>query len=410
MDSFRESIAAFRDRHPAWAETRHDFQAGERVLVALSDPAATVSAILDAWEAGATVALADPSWPRDRRTEARARARPHRVLGWEDSCEAPDDREETAETWVATGGTTGGLNFCRHDAVTLSAAALGLRDHLGGGALDSVGALPLWHVSGLMPLVRAIVTGGTFPVLSDWRLVGAGAPDGEQDRWLLSLVPTQLEGLLQAGSAEPLRTFRAIFVGGAGMGESLIDAAREAGLPVCRCYGATETAAMVTVQRLGDFLAGDDSCGVALPHVDVAIIAGRVAVRATSLFRGYVGQPTRTDPILALSDAGVLDEQDRLTILGRLDRVAISGGEKVDLERVETVLRGIAGVRDAAVRAVPDTTWGERLEALVATDLSRDSIEGTARESLASAERPRTWFLQAGGIRSGAGKPVWPTS
>ena len=58
-------------------------------------------------------------------------------------------------------------------------------------------------------------------------------------------------------------------------------------------------------------------------------------------------------------DAGIL-ENGVLTVLGRLDRVITSGGLKIDLDAVESVVRGIAGCSQAMVIHIPDSEWGVR--------------------------------------------------
>ena len=55
----------------------------------------------------------------------------------------------------------------------------------------------------------------------------------------------------------------------------------------------------------------------------------------------------------------------RLHLVGRRDRLIISGGEKIDPHEVEVVIRQQAGVRDVlAVIGWPDPEWGQLLVAL----------------------------------------------
>jgi O-succinylbenzoic acid--CoA ligase len=49
-----------------------------------------------------------------------------------------------------------------------------------------------------------------------------------------------------------------------------------------------------------------------------------------------------------------------LTVLGRRDRVIISGGLKVDLDAVETVVRLIYACSGAFAVHIPDSEWGVR--------------------------------------------------
>jgi O-succinylbenzoic acid--CoA ligase len=48
-------------------------------------------------------------------------------------------------------------------------------------------------------------------------------------------------------------------------------------------------------------------------------------------------------------------------ILGRADRVIISGGLKVSLDRVEYLGSELPGVQELSAVAISDQTWGERV-------------------------------------------------
>jgi acyl-CoA synthetase (AMP-forming)/AMP-acid ligase II len=57
---------------------------------------------------------------------------------------------------------------------------------------------------------------------------------------------------------------------------------------------------------------------------------------------------------------------------------------------VETVLRAIPGVRDAAVIGVPSGRWGEAVTAFVVTDgLTSSQISDAVARSLAPFKRPK---------------------
>ena len=93
-------------------------------------------------------------------------------------------------------------------------------------------------------------------------------------------------------------------------------------------------------------------------------------MRGPMLFDGYDGDPAATAEALAdgwflTSDAGRLDEDGRLHVLGRLDDMVISGGVNVPTPAVAARLREHPGVADAAVVGVPDEEWGQRVVAFV---------------------------------------------
>jgi O-succinylbenzoic acid--CoA ligase len=320
----------------------------EPSVIATVDPRRFQAEFAAAVAAGGPVFLADPAWGETERTAfASLVARPD---------EGPDD----GSGWLAvpTGGTSGRLKLARHDAATLAAAVQGLRGGLSIQKVDAVSLLAPHQVGGLMAWLRAVLTGGNYRPAT-WARVAAGerpAPGG-----FLSLVPTQLARLLDdAGAVAWLREFDGLFVGGGPMWPALIEASAAAGLPLAPAYGATETAAMITVLPPADFLAGGRGCGPALPHGRVSLSeTGLIEVTGASLFRGYWPERRAEHESWLSGDRGGFDDRGSLHVLGRADAVIVTGGKKVDPWEVETMLRDGAEGRDLAVLGLPDPDWGE---------------------------------------------------
>jgi O-succinylbenzoic acid--CoA ligase len=181
---------------------------------------------------------------------------------------------------------------------------------------------------------------------------------------VISLVPTQLQRLLGSRTATAwLRRFELILLGGGPVWPGLADAAARARLRISLSYGMTETAAMVAALRPDEFLAGERSCGLGLPHARLRIgRAGVVRVGGGSLFRGYAGGP-RCRGDFGTGDLGAIDKRGRLSIIGRRDDVIITGGKKVHPGDVEAALRATGRLTDVVVVGVPDAEWGEMVVA-----------------------------------------------
>jgi O-succinylbenzoic acid--CoA ligase len=228
---------------------------------------------------------------------------------------------------------------------------------------------------------------------------------------LLSLVPTQLGRLLaeDAGRAW-LAGCRVIWVGGAPLPEFLAAAARRAALPLAPCYGATETAAMVTALAPADFLAGATGCGRPLPDVRLRTGAdGALEVRTARLSPGWLeGGSLRPLPLVGegwwrSGDGAVLDGEGALHLRGRLDGALLSGGVTVFPEPLEERLMeeaAAAGLPLAAalLLAEDDPEWGQRLVALVrpAVGVAPDPLLAALAALVAAwppAERPRRWLV-----------------
>lgn len=303
---------------------------------------------------------------------------------------------------VATGGTTGRLRWARHTWTTLHASADGFLRFFGPDAAEGVCVLPLYHVGGLMTVVRAMV-GARRVTFGDYRNLGGTLtiPPGAT----VSLVPTQLGRLLNdSGAVAALLAAGRILLGGAPASVAVLEAARSLQLPVAPCYGMTETAALVAAQRPERFLAGEAGVGEPLPHVvlqwgepvgkdrDLPPAARRLGIGSAAVCHGY--WPEQVDfsrePFWT-SDAASLDSQGNLHILGRLDRIIISGGENVDAARVEGILERFPPVVAAVVLGIPDPDWGERVVAVVETveGLDEQALKAWAADHLAAHERPK---------------------
>lgn len=310
---------------------------------------------------------------------------------------------------IATGGTSGGVKFARHDERTLGAAARGFCAHFGIERVNAVDVLPAYHVSGLMARVRCAATGGTH-VAWDWKRLEAGERPERKDKdgdWVISLVPTQLQRLLgSAKSVAWLRGFRAMFVGGGPVWPELAETAARAELPVSLSYGTTETAAMVAALQPEEFLAGARSCGGVLPHARISIEPdGAVRIGGESVFRGYwpeasAGREVKTE------DLGRFDERGQLQILGRRDAVIITGGKKVQPAGVELALRASGEFDDVAVVGVPDAEWGEIVVACYPAAGRQPDLRRVAEKmaELAGALRPKRYAALADWPRSAQGK------
>jgi O-succinylbenzoic acid--CoA ligase len=167
-----------------------------------------------------------------------------------------------------------------------------------------------------------------------------------------------------------------------------------------------------------EFMVGREGVGRALPHARVEVVdeasgeivpvgeAGRIQVRASSLFRGYHLETGTPSEVLLTADRGVLAADGSLMVLGRIDAIINTGGEKVDPAEVEAAIRATGLVRDVAVVGVPDAEWGEIVVAMIvgAPPGSEPEIAARAGARLSPPQRPKRWVHVAALPRTGAGK------
>jgi O-succinylbenzoic acid--CoA ligase len=281
------------------------------------------------------------------------------------------------DPWVVeTSGSTGTPKrvLLPRAAVLASVAASARR--LGGSGRWLL-ALPASYVAGLQVVCRSLVAGHE-PVLLEDDFAAATEALGDVDRFV-SLVPTQLRRLLDT-DADALRTFHTVLLGGGPIDPALRVRAAEAGVRVVSTYGSAETAGGCVYD------------GLPLDGVAVAIgSGGRVRIGGPTLFSGYDGDPARTAEVLVdgwflTSDAGRLDEDGRLQLLGRIDDMVVSGGVNVPAAVVAARLREHPAVREAEVLGVPDEEWGNRVVAFVVGEVSAQDARDWVGE-----RHPRAW-------------------
>ncbi len=209
--------------------------------------------------------------------------------------------------------------------------------------------LPLSHVGGLSILVRSAIY-ATTAVLHD----GFDAPAVVDEltrgkATLVSVVPTTLTRLLDAGLREP-PALRAALVGGAQIPRALLERARAAGVPTVTTYGLTEACSQVTTSGPALFCTR-----VRTSEEHEILVAGPTVAPGQADSDGW----------LHTGDLGTLDERGHLTVTGRAADTIVTGGENVAPTEVEDVLATHPAVADVAVHGTPDEEWGERVVATI---------------------------------------------
>lgn len=337
-----------------------------------------------------------------------------------DPCDVAEQIDAPLPTGTAlvirTSGSTGVPKAVALSASSLLASARFTHEALGGAGGWLVN-LPSHLISGAQMLVRSTVS-GIDPVFAD----GPFDPESllyaaermNAERRYVSLVPVQFSRLLDhaeqdPAAAEAVRRFDAVLVGGQAVSLELRRRAHELGVALRRSYGMTETSGGCVYD------------GVEIGDTRVRIRAGEVQLAGSTLALGYVGEPELTATHF-VEEAGRDGEVTRwyrtgdagellggmLTVTGRLDRVLVSGGVNVSLDRIEEVARSLPGWESAIALSAPHPEWGERpilVVETVAGAVPFDDVRAAIRDRLGTAATPE-WANEMAQIpRLPSGKP-----
>ncbi|MDQ5834395.1 MAG: AMP-binding protein [Actinomycetota bacterium] len=237
--------------------------------------------------------------------------------------------------------------------------------------------LPLHHVGGLNVLIRSVIHCTTVVLHERFETERVKATLEAGEVTLVSLVPTMLQRLRDAG-LNRAPGLRAIALGGGPIAPGLLDWATEHGIPAVPVYGMTETCSQV--------VAG--SPGRALRGVELRVAGdGELLIRGPMVARGAIGE----DGWLHTGDLGRLDEAGLLRVDGRKKELIVTGGENVAPLEVEQALLAHPAVADAGVAGLPDAIWGEAITAFVVlrSPASADELLDWCRERLAPFKVPK---------------------
>jgi O-succinylbenzoic acid--CoA ligase len=224
-------------------------------------------------------------------------------------------------------------------------------------------SLPLYHVSGLSILFRCMLASASVYLAAHQEDLLLGLKAGLISH--LSLVPIQLERLLDAGA--DFSAVKAIVIGGDSLPKHLHKRALLADLPIFESYGLTETASMVWVKNCRFEQAGE-----VLPHAVIEVAEdGEIMVGGSSLFDGYVSpaglvESPLCEGLFPTGDLAGLSSLGQLQlIIGRKSNRIISGGENIQVEEIERAIEEHPLVEKCVVVGVRDEAFGARPEAYV---------------------------------------------
>jgi len=252
-------------------------------------------------------------------------------------------------------------------------------------------ALPIFHVHGLFIASHCALLNGT-PML--W----LSKFDPEQVQRVLAEatvmmgVPTFYTRLLadETFPRTSLDHIRVFICGSAPLTEVVFKQwEHRTGHRILERYGMSETIINTTNPLDGERVPG--TVGFGLPGLELRIAdesgqalpagqVGTIEVRGPSVFGGYWRMPEKTaeeirdNGYFITGDLGMLDDDGRLSIVGRSKDLVITGGYNVYPKEVEGVIDNMPAVSESAVIGVAHPDFGEGVVAVVVPAAGKVSL------------------------------------
>src|ERR1700722_2970912 len=347
-------------------------------------------------------------------------------------------------TMFYTSGTTGhpkGAVGTHHNAITnlMNLFFVGARSvmRFGGGNVDETGesipnagllSVPLFHATGcLATMITNTASGGKLVMMHHFDAGQALALIESERLTMFGGVPTIAMQILDHPDFSKFDTssVKSVSYGGAPAPPELvrrIQAAFPTGQPG-NGYGLTETSAAVCLNGGADYVAKPDSCGPALPVVELAIIPevfdgdeptselasgpsviGELWIKGPNVVRGYWNKPEETAKAftrgwLRSGDIARIDDEGFVFIVDRAKDMIIRGGENVYSVVVEAAIFDHPDVADCAVFGLPHRTMGEEVAAVIVLRPGRvieaEEITRHVANHLARFQVPTRIFFRA---------------
>jgi O-succinylbenzoic acid--CoA ligase len=322
-----------------------------------------------------------------------------------------DDRSRNHSLLIRTSGTTGTSRVVELNWENLVESARASRERLGTRSDDLWFApLPVHHIGGIAPLIRSLYN-GTATAFESYSSEKLKRRLTEDPITVVSLVPTMLRDLVEAGLDGGQTQLRTVLVGGAPAEAQLVQSALERELPVHTTYGMTETASQIATARPSELRENPETVGKPLPNVTLEISGtdagirgnekiGEIVVQGPMVAERYChtdDQEPLNSPRFRTGDLGYLNEQNQLHVVGRKHRGILTGGELVHPVGIETTLNTLDSVEDSHVLGLPDDRLGEKIVSVLVArseaNLDPDSLYEILDKELMDHKIPEELYV-----------------
>lgn len=279
--------------------------------------------------------------------------------------------------------------------------------------------VPVNHVSGATEMgASPIVAGCTQVVIDQFHPAVTLEQMQKHKVTVMAGVPTMyvMEFNLPNFEDYDLSSVRFCMIGGAMAPKEVLAKMKEIS-PYCNNpMGMTETSGLITYNDVGASVENlNKTVGKCPPEFEMKIVdkdrkevpngtPGEIAYRGPTVIKEYFKMPEATAAAIAedgwfySGDAGYIDENGDLCLVGRLKEMYITGGENVYPAEVEEYISRYPGVALVALLPVPHEVMGEVGRAYIVpkpgVTLDGDAIQEYLKEYLAPYKIPRQYVFR----------------
>ncbi len=275
--------------------------------------------------------------------------------------------------------------------------------------------LPLFHMSSILPLIGCMDAGAAYITLTHFEpILGIAQLRDERATVCFSTFPPITTALLNHPEWDAAEFARIRLMNNVAPPDALRRI--HAALPTANhtnAYGLTECGGVAAFSHPDDppekrpVTSGRPLPGIELQirdpetgaPIDAPNTRGQIWMRGYCVFEGYYKDPAKNaqcfdaDGWFDTGDLGALDEDGRVSFLGRLKDMLKVGGENVAALEIESYLQTHPAVNIAQVVGVPDARYDEVPAAFVelvpGAEVTPDDLIAHCRGRIASFKVPR---------------------
>ncbi|NWK85423.1 o-succinylbenzoate--CoA ligase [Staphylococcus sp. GSSP0090] len=300
-----------------------------------------------------------------------------------------------------TSGTTGPQKAVPQTFNNHLASAHGCKESLGFNEQTKwLSVLPIYHISGLSVVLRALIEGFTLRLESKFNTEQMLNIIQSETPTHVSLVPQTLKWLMDAGLHQPFYIEK-ILLGGAKLSRNLIEQALAYDLPIYNSFGMTETCSQFLTATPDMLKQRFDTVGKPSNDVEVKIKSpnmdghGELLIKGENVMNGYLypkeKMDTFEDGYFKTGDIAEIDDEGYVMIYDRRKDLIISGGENIYPFEIEAVAKQFPNIEDAMCIGIEDDTWGSVpfLYYVAHEAISEERLSVFLKEKLAKFKVPK---------------------